>query len=128
MSYLFFISGGRVLSQQLPFSKVALLDVLIAAIFNMRIMNAHSFKENNMQRIFDENATKKPTNLSVNSDLLSKARKQKINLSATLEHALESELRKVERENWLNNNKKAIDSLNKLVEENGLFSDKYRIF
>ena len=94
----------------------------------MRIMSAHKLEGDNMLRIFDENATKKPTNLSVNSDLLSKARKQKINLSATLEHALESELRKTERENWLNNNKKAIDSLNKLVEKNGLFSDKYRIF
>jgi antitoxin CcdA len=81
-----------------------------------------------MLQIFDKNATKKPTNLSLNSDLLSKARKQKINLSATLEHALESELRKTERENWLKDNKKAIDSLNKLVEQNGLFSDKYRRF
>jgi len=81
-----------------------------------------------MLQIFDKNATKKPTNLSVNSDLLSKARKQKINLSATLEHALEIELRKTERENWLKENKSAIDSLNKLVEKNGLFSDKYRSF
>ena len=81
-----------------------------------------------MLRIFDENAAKKPTNLSVNSDLLSKARKQKINLSATLEHALESKLRKTERENWLKDNKSAIDSLNDLVEKNGLFSDKYRNF
>ena len=81
-----------------------------------------------MPRIFDENAAKKPTNLSVNSDLLSKARKQKINLSATLEHALESKLRKTERENWLKDNKSAIDSLNDLVEKNGLFSDKYRNF
>jgi antitoxin CcdA len=67
-----------------------------------------------MQRFFDQNATKKPTKLSVNSDLLSKARKQKINLSATLEHVLESEFRKVERENWLNNNRKAMNSLNKM--------------
>jgi antitoxin CcdA len=95
-------------------SKVALLDGLSAAIFNMRIMNAHSFRGGNMQRFFDQNATKKPTKLSVNSDLLSKARKQKINLSATLEHVLESEFRKVERENWLNNNRKAMNSLNKM--------------
>ena len=81
-----------------------------------------------MQRVFDEKAAKKPTNLSVNSDLLSKARKQKINLSAMLEHALENELRKTERENWLKENKSAIDSLNKLVDKNGLFSDKYRKF
>ncbi len=82
----------------------------------------------NMLQIFDKNATKKPTNLSVNSDLLSKARNQKINLSATLEHALESELRRTERENWLKENKSAINSLNKLVDQNGLFSDKYRDF
>ena len=81
-----------------------------------------------MLRIFDKNATKKATNLSVNSDLLLKAREHKINLSATLEHALESELRKTERENWLKENKSAIDSLNELVEKNGLFSDKYRNF
>lgn len=81
-----------------------------------------------MLRIFDKNATKKPTNLSVNSDLLSKARRHKINLSATFEHALERELRKTEREKWLKDNKSAIDSLNKLVEKNGLFSDKYRKF
>jgi len=66
-----------------------------------------------MLQIFDKNATKKPTNLSLNSDLPSKARKQKINLSATLEQALESELRKIERENWLKDNKNSIESLNK---------------
>ena len=61
-----------------------------------------------MPQLFDENASKKATNLSINSDLLSRARKLKINLSATLEHSLETELRKVERDNWLKNNKKAI--------------------
>jgi len=81
-----------------------------------------------MLQIFDKKAIKKPANLSVNSDLLNKARKQKINLSATLEQALESELRKRERDNWLKNNKNAINSLNKLVEKNGLFADKYRHF
>lgn len=79
-----------------------------------------------MPQLFDESASKKPTNLSINSDLLSKARKLSINLSATLEHALELELRKAERENWLKNNKDAIDELNKLAEKNGLFSDAFR--
>lgn len=81
-----------------------------------------------MLQIFDKNGTKKTTSLSLNSDLLSKARKQKINLSATLEQALKNELRKTERENWLKENKSAIDALNKLVEQNGLFSDKYKFF
>jgi len=81
-----------------------------------------------MLRIFDENAGKKATNLSINSDLLSRARKLNINLSATLEQALESELRTAERENWKKDNKKAIDSVNELVNKNGLFSDSYRNF
>jgi len=81
-----------------------------------------------MLHIYDENAGKKATNLSINSDLLSKARRLKINLSATLEQALENELRAAERDNWVKDNKKAIDSLNKLANKNGLFSDSYRHF
>ena len=81
-----------------------------------------------MFQIFDETASKKATNLSINSDLLSKARKLKINLSATLEQALADELRAAERDKWLKSNKKAIDSLNELAEKNGLFSDSYRNF
>ncbi len=83
---------------------------------------------NFMPQIYDENASKKATNLSINSDLLSRARRLKINLSATLEHALEDELRRAERDNWLKNNKEAINELNELANNNGLFSDAYRDF
>lgn len=79
-----------------------------------------------MQKVFEENAPKKATNLSINSDLLSKARKLNINLSAALESALALQVRKAAREEWLNDNKEAISSLNELVESNGLFSDSYR--
>jgi len=81
-----------------------------------------------MLQLYDETASKKATNLSINSDLLSKARELNINLSATLERALADELRTTERDKWLKNNKKAIDSLNELAERNGLFSDSYRNF
>ncbi|PCH60576.1 MAG: acetoacetyl-CoA synthase [Gammaproteobacteria bacterium] len=81
-----------------------------------------------MPQLFDESASKKATNLSINSDLLSRARKLNINLSATLEHALENELRKSERDNWLKDNKKAMSELNELADNNGLFSDAYRNF
>lgn len=81
-----------------------------------------------MLSIYDETASKKATNLSINSDLLTKARKLKINLSATLEQALENELRATERDNWLSENRKAISSLNDLADKNGLFSDLYRNF
>ena len=81
-----------------------------------------------MQQVYDKSAPKKATNLSVNSDLLMKARSLKINLSATLEHALVSDVRKAEREKWQIENREAIKALNELAENNGLFSDSYRDF
>ena len=79
-----------------------------------------------MAHVFDSKAVKKATNLSVNSDLLSRARKMKINLSATLEKALIAEIKNVEKEKWLKRNKKAISALNNLAEQKGLFSDSFR--
>jgi len=79
-----------------------------------------------MQNCFDEDAPKKATNLSVNSDLLSKARGLKINLSATLENALAQQVRKAARTEWLNENKEAINEINELSEKYGLFSDSHR--
>lgn len=79
-----------------------------------------------MQQIYDKNAPKKATNLSVNSDLLKKARELKINLSATLEQALALRVKSTAREAWLKDNKKAIEALNDLTEKNGLFSDSFR--
>ena len=93
----------------------------------MRIPNAY-YEDFNMGHVFDSKASKKPTNLSVNSDLLSRARKMKINLSATLEKALIIEIKKAEKEKWLKRNKKAIDALNHLAEQKGLFSDSFREF
>lgn len=82
----------------------------------------------NMQQIYDESAPKKSANLSVNSDLLKKARGLNINLSATLEQALVEQVKKFARETWLKENKQALSLLNDLAEENGLFSDSYRTF
>jgi antitoxin CcdA len=79
-----------------------------------------------MHSTYNHNAPKKPTNLSVNSDLLTKAKDLKINLSATLEAALEAKVRSSTRKKWLKENKKALASLNELAEDNGLFSDSYR--
>lgn len=81
-----------------------------------------------MQQLYDKTAPKKPTNLSVNSDLLLRAREMDINLSATLEKALVSELRKAEAERWAADNEKAIKKYNEFVEENGCFGDEFRSF
>ena len=79
-----------------------------------------------MQHVYDVDAPKKPTNLSVNSDLLKKARGMKINLSATLEQALALQVQTTARDLWLKDNKEAIEALNDLAEKNGLFSDSFR--
>ncbi|MDZ7803504.1 type II toxin-antitoxin system CcdA family antitoxin [Thiohalophilus sp.] len=79
-----------------------------------------------MSQIYDRTAVKKATNLSINSDLLSRARSLKLNLSATLEAALEAEIKKAERDQWLETNKQAIDASNRLVEKQGLFSSSYK--
>lgn len=79
-----------------------------------------------MPHTYDRSAPKKATNLSVNSNLLEKARVLKLNLSATLENALADEVRKAERAQWLRRNQDAIDAANKLAEEMGLFADSYK--
>ncbi len=79
-------------------------------------------------KAFDSQAPKKPTNLSINSDLLSKAREMNINLSATLENELARQLKIKQREQWLRENTKAIQAYNDFVENEGVFSDGIRSF
>lgn len=81
-----------------------------------------------MQQLFDVQAPKKPANLSINSDLLAKARKLDINRSAILEQALTERLQRKQRELWLKENSKAIDAYNNFVGEQGVFSDDLRSF
>lgn len=81
-----------------------------------------------MQPSYNPLAPKRPANLSVNGDLLSKARELDINLSATLELALASALREKQRAQWLAENKAAISAYNDHVEKHGVFSDGLRNF
>ncbi len=81
-----------------------------------------------MGALYKKDAQKKPTNLSINSDLLAKSRKMQINLSALLEAALTEKLAQVENEKWQARNKLAIMSYNNMVEEQGCFSDTTRDF
>lgn len=81
-----------------------------------------------MDTLFDADAPKKPTNLSVNSDLLRKSRALDINLSATLEQALQAKLAQASAENWRKDNRRAIKAYNDFVEENGCFGTEYQEF
>ena len=81
-----------------------------------------------MNYAYNSNAPKKATNISINSDLLEKAKGLNINLSATLEHALAERLRTEQRAQWVRENTDAIDAYNQFVETNGTFSDSVRKF
>ncbi len=81
-----------------------------------------------MNQLFNVQAPKKPAKVSINSDLLAKARKLNINLSTTLEEALSKQLKGEHRELWRKENAKAIKAYNRFVEEHGVFSDDLRSF
>ena len=81
-----------------------------------------------IMKAFDIKAPKKTASLSINSDLLAKAREMNINLSATLENELARQLKIKQREQWLEENDKAIQTYNDFVENEGVFSDGIRNF
>lgn len=79
-------------------------------------------------RVKDERAAyaKRAANLSVNAGLLDEARVLGINLSATLERALEEEVRARKRDSWLAENRGGIEAYNALVAEHGVLSPMFR--
>lgn len=81
-----------------------------------------------MTSLYNINAPKKPTNLTINSELLNLAKNMKINISATLEIALAEALKQKKRDQWITENSEAIDSYNEKISDHGLFSEEMRTF
>ena len=77
---------------------------------------------------YDINAPKKSTNLSINSDLLRKAKDLHINLSKALEQRLIELLLEERRREWREENRDAIEVYNRRIEAEGVFSDGLRRF
>jgi len=78
--------------------------------------------------LYDKSASKKPTNLSINSDLLKQAKSYKLNLSKLLEERLDEVLRQKKAQEWLRENEAAIQRYNLTVAEEGMFGDEVRGF
>jgi antitoxin CcdA len=76
----------------------------------------------------DQAAPKKSANLSINADLLQQAKQLNINLSQTLELRLAEIISQAQREQWLAENKPALEQYNKRIEAHGTFSDGLRRF
>ncbi|OGT84003.1 MAG: hypothetical protein A3H91_08690 [Gammaproteobacteria bacterium RIFCSPLOWO2_02_FULL_61_13] len=72
--------------------------------------------------------TKRPAKVSVNADLLEKAKGLGINLSQTLEDQLAILVRQIEAQAWLKQNARAMDAFNQRIEKDGIWSDGVRGF
>lgn len=79
-------------------------------------------------QLFDPNAPKKSTNLSINSDLLRQAKDRRINISQALELRLAELLREEQSRRWNEENREAIEDYNRRIEAHGTFSDGLRRF
>ena len=71
---------------------------------------------------------KKAANLSISVDLLQIAKEDNLNLSKMLEESLEWYRKNKQEKEWLEANRKAFDDYNRMVNEQGLFSDDRRLF
>ncbi len=77
---------------------------------------------------YEVSAAKRPTNVSINADLLQKARELGVNLSQTLEEGLRARIAEERRQQWLAENKLAFKACNEHFEKYGLWSDGVRMF
>lgn len=73
-------------------------------------------------------ARKAPTNLSLRTDLVQRAKALDLNLSDVVESALEQAIVEAEQARWLAENEAAIDYYNDFVEKHGLFGEEFRPF
>ena len=80
------------------------------------------------ESFYNIHAPKKSANLSINSDLLQKAKVHHINLSKALEHRLVEMLLEENRREWREENRDAIEAYNRRIETGGVFSDGLRRF
>ena len=71
---------------------------------------------------------RKAVNLTVDQQLLSDARRHKLNLSKLLEDSLLDEIRRREQDDWRKKNQEAIDAYNERISRHGVFSDRLRRF
>ncbi len=81
-----------------------------------------------MRSIYQEDAPKRPVNLSLNADLVRLGKELGLNLSSVAEEALAYAVSARQAELWLEENAKAIETYNGRIEAQGAFSDGIRAF
>ncbi|HFS8200554.1 TPA: type II toxin-antitoxin system CcdA family antitoxin [Serratia marcescens] len=76
----------------------------------------------------NNNVTKKTVNVTIDRDLFQRAKSLGVNVSFVLTDALSVRVRDIEIQQWREQNRAALEELNRITEENGLLSDEYRTF
>lgn len=71
---------------------------------------------------------RRAANVTLDSDLLAEAKDLGINISRAAEAGLSEAVRKAKAEQWLEENRPALESSNDWIEKNGLPLEKYRQF
>ena len=69
---------------------------------------------------------RKSTSLSLDAELIARAKDAGVNLSRAAEAGIEEHVRRAEAERWADENKTAIEAYNRRVEQDGLPLDAYR--
>ncbi len=71
---------------------------------------------------------RKPTNVSLPTDLLERARRLDINVSRASERGLREEVQAAEARVWAENNAQFIAEMNARIDRHGLPLEEYRMF
>jgi antitoxin CcdA len=69
---------------------------------------------------------RKAVNLTMDADLLAKAKAEGLNLSAALEEKIRSDVARIEIERWKRENAEAIASYERRVADEGVAGEEYR--
>lgn len=72
--------------------------------------------------------SKRPINLTIRGDLLATAKELGIKISQAAEQGIAMAVKEIRAEQWVQENKAALESSNTFVEEHGLPLDKHRQF
>ncbi len=79
-----------------------------------------------MNRPYRPQGAKRATNVSLNEELITEAKRLGINVSQACELGLNAEVSKAKREKWLEENIEALESSNEYVRKHGLPLARYR--
>jgi antitoxin CcdA len=75
-----------------------------------------------------EKAPRRPTNVSLNAELLEQAKELGVNVSRACERGLAIHIAEEKAQRWLEENRAALESSNQYVERHGLPLARYRQF